>query len=167
MIQSLRENSKVTCKYLGHFMRSADFGIQGGPGPNPLHIPRDSYMLGFGGFFAISNIELRFSQYKILHLEVFNVEDLHSFHMLCSHHHYLIPEHSITPKRKTILVSTHFHSWKPLIHFLPLWTCLFCTYYTNGITQSVALCVCLASFTLANVFKIHLCYSMYQCFFWW
>ena len=62
------------------------------------------------------------------------------FTRFCKHHHYLIPEHFITLKRKPILlvVTPHPHS-QPLppltriIYFLALWICLFCTFHLKGI----------------------------------
>lgn len=79
---------------------------------------------------------------------------------LCNHHHYLLPDLFITPKRNPDPISHHSSSspppgpWQPGNCFLSLWIGLFCTFHRNGIIQYRALCVWLFSLSI-KVFKVH------------
>ena len=65
--------------------------------------------------------------------------------------------HNVPPKRNPYAVSSRPPSpppltpWQPLICFLSLWICLFWTFYVDGVTQYVVLCIWL----LASRFRGH------------
>ena len=75
---------------------------------------------------------------------------------VCNHHHYLIPDIFITPKKKPY--THHFpfpspHSLRqPLIYFLSLQICLFWTCHINGIIQYLFFCVWFISLSVLSGF---------------
>lgn len=57
---------------------------------------------------------------------------------LCNCHHYLVPEHFLTPRRNPILISSYSQPPTPrlpVIHFLSRWICLFQTFRIKGLIQ--------------------------------
>ena len=64
-----------------------------------------------------------------------------------NHHHCLISQYVHLPPQKETLyplaVTPNPVPWQPLMHFLPIWICLFWTFHVHGIIQHVAFCVCL------------------------
>lgn len=54
----------------------------------------------------------------------------------------------ISRKRNTLLVSSHYWPWQPLVDFPSLWTCLFWTIHISGIIWHVVVCNWLVSFNL-------------------
>lgn len=95
-----------------------------------------------------------------LQIHTFKVYSLVGFSIfleLCDHHHDLISEYFITPKRNLILISLHLPfslPWKPLLYLLFIWICLFWTYHVNGVIYSP---LCPASLTSPNISNVHLC----------
>lgn len=43
----------------------------------------------------------------LVYFKVYNSVDFSIFTQFCHHHHYLIPDHFITPKRNLIAISSH------------------------------------------------------------
>lgn len=77
------------------------------------------------------NSFIGFNSHTIHPFKVYNSMDLSIFTEVCNYHHYVILEHFITPRRKSISISSHFpfHLLQPLallIYLLSLWICLFC-----------------------------------------
>ena len=85
-----------------------------------------------------------------------------------SHRHYLLPEHSITPKGTPFPLSSHFpfpspHSpQQPSVCFLFLWICLFWNFHINGIIHHASHCVWFLSLNLMLSRFLHV--VAYQCF---
>lgn len=69
-------------------------------------------------------------------LKMYSSVRFSTFTKLYNHHHCLIPEHFITPKRNPIPYSPHPSPRQPLICFL--WICFVWTFHTIGIIQYAA-----------------------------
>ena len=88
-----------------------------------------------------------------------------TFTILCNHHLYQAPKYFRHPRGKLCIrwaVASRFPLLRPLespVCILSLLVCLFWTFRTNGIIHGL---LCLASFTRHNVFKVHLCCSLYH-----
>ena len=88
-----------------------------------------------------------------------------AFTLLCNHHLFLIPEHSITPKRSPISISSYSHPlpspWQPLTtNSLCLWICLFWMFPISGITPCVSFCVWLLSLSIVFSGSVHIVVSV-------
>ena len=104
--------------------------------------------------------------HKICLLKVYSSVFFSIFIRLCNHHHSKTePLHC--PKKKPSYPSAVTSSFpspqQPLISFLTLWICIFWKFHINRITIC-SLCVWLLSLSIMNVFKTHLCCSIYQNF---
>ena len=51
--------------------------------------------------FPLKKFEVKFT-YKISHLKVYNSMAFSTFTVLCNHHLYQVPKHSITPKKNLV-----------------------------------------------------------------
>lgn len=98
-------------------------------------------------------------------------------HMLRKSHRYIISEYfHYPPPQNSVLVNTSVIPvlycsffpllcfWKPLIHSLSLYICLFWTFHVSGITQYVRYNLQLTSFSQPKVPKVHPRWTRYQYF---
>ena len=98
-----------------------------------------------------------------------------AFTVLCSHHHCLVPEGFLTPKRKSCAHSAvTLHSpppspslWLPPICFLSLWIYLFWACHVNRIIRYVTFCVGLLPLGIVFSKFTHLAVSVGTSFYGW
>lgn len=93
------------------------------------------------------------------------------FTELCNNHHYLIPEHFITPEKNLypLAVTPHFlvlpllpRNWQPPINFLSQWIAYW-VFNINEIIQYVSCFVLLRSFNLLFVRSFILLHIIVAC----